>query len=210
VTELASWIEAGATTAAVVVALGLWQVDRGREKRAEARRKKEHLRRLVTGLRVEVQQAVAASERQQTVCEQTIAGIRETLQKGGKVIERAPLRPGSLSVTDGIIYRAIAAELGSLPARVIEQVVSFYTHVFEIGRLVDLGSTIAAFELVVSLAPRARMAGLLLVRLLNKYEESDFSPDVDFGVPADEMKTLAQKANYDLDEVLRERGIKLT
>jgi hypothetical protein len=46
-----------------------------------------------------------------------------------------------MSVTDAIIYRQIAAELGHLPPELITSVVLFYTQALDYGRFADAAPT---------------------------------------------------------------------
>jgi len=110
-------------------------------------------------------------------------------------------------MTDAIVYRQMAAELGQLPLELIKSVVLFYSMALDLGRMADAASTAQmAYETIQSLAPRFKMNAALLITTLDKFEASGFSMDADIRPKPEEVRELAAKTGYPLEEVLRERG----
>ena len=172
-----------------------------------ARQEKEHLKRLSTGLRAEINAALEWAHRRQEALEPVLKGLQDARAKGA-AIRREPIQPGSMVVTDAIVYRQIASELGRLPPELIRSVVLFYTLALDIGRIADGAPTAEeAYNSVFGVVPRLKMYAMLLIATLDKFERSDFAIDADIHPKSEEVKKLATKAGYPLDQVLRERGI---
>jgi len=51
------------------------------------------------------------------------------------------------------------------------------------------------------------MHAALLIRTLDKFEASGFAIDADIRPKPDEVRELAAKVGYPLDQVMRERGL---
>jgi hypothetical protein len=113
-----------------------------------------------------------------------------------------------MAVTDAIVYLQIASELGRLPPELIKSVVLFYTLALDIGRIADGAPTAEeAYNYVCSFVPRLKMYATLLITTLHKFERSDFTVDADIRPKPEEVRKLATKVGYPLDQVMRERGI---
>lgn len=174
-----------------------------------ARLDKEHLKRLISGLRAEIDASLGWANRRREAIQPVLKSLREARASGALVLQQ-PIQPGSLVVTDAIVYREIASELGRLPPELIRSVIHFYTLALELGRIAD-GSPTAeeAYGLVLSTVPRLTMSGELLIRTLDKFEASDFTADADVRSSPEELRELAIKTGYPLDQVLKERGLQL-
>lgn len=207
---LASWVGAIGSAGALIAAVWLWRLDRAREHREEARKEKEHLRRLITGLRAEIVAAIEASKHQQEGVDGALAAAEQARKSGGVIVDRGPVRPGSMAITDAIIYCEVASELGRLPPEIIRHVVGFYARAREIGRFVEAAaSAVSAYATVRDLAPRIRMGGAMCINALDKFERSGFSPDADLKPTLDEMREMAKQTGYPLDAIARDRGFKV-
>jgi hypothetical protein len=174
-----------------------------------ARLEKEHLKRLITGLRAEIDAALGWADRRREAIEPVLKSLQDARASGAAVL-REPIQPGSLVVTDAIIYREIASELGRLPPALIRFIVHFYTLALELGRIADGAPAVEeAYGLVLSAVPRLTMSGSLLIRILDKFEACSFKIDADIRPTTEDLKELAAKTSYPLDQVLRERGFQL-
>lgn len=207
----AAWVQAIGSVVAILVAIWVpaWQRQFAlRDARAErAGQEKEHLRRLTAGLRAEIYAVLDAANCQKFAVERTLEQLKEARGKGATVVSGGPIQPGSMVVTDAIVYRQIAAELGRLPPELIKTVVLFYTLALDFGRLADGASTAqGAYETIQDIAPRLKMHAALLIRTLDKFEASDFMVDADIRLKPEEVKELATKVEYPLAQVLKERG----
>jgi hypothetical protein len=171
------------------------------------RQEKEHLKRLSTGLRAEINAALEWAHRRQQALGPVLKGLQDARAKGA-LVRREPIQPGSMVVTDAIVYRQIASELGRLPPELIKSVVLFYTLALDIGHIADGAPTAEeAYNHLCSFVPRLKMYAMLLITTLDKFERSDFTIDADIGPKPEEVRELATKAGYPLDRVMRERGI---
>jgi hypothetical protein len=206
-----AWVQACGSVLAILIAIWIparQRLNSLRDARAERiRQEKEHRRRLTVGLRAEINAAVAAANRHEFTIEHALKGLEEARAEGALVKAGQPIRPGSLILTDAIVYRQIAAELGQLPPELIESVVHFYTLALDLGRMADSAPTaLTAYEAIRGVAPRLKMHAALLRSTLDKFETSDFAVDADIRPKPDEVRKLANKVGYPLDQVLKERG----
>jgi hypothetical protein len=111
-------------------------------------------------------------------------------------------------LTDAIVYRQIAGELGRLPPELIKSVVMFYTLALDMGRLADGASTAqAAYESILGLAPRLKMNAAILLLRLDKFEGAGFRADADTRMNTDEFRKLAMDSGYPADQVLKDYGL---
>ena len=111
-------------------------------------------------------------------------------------------------ITDAAIYRQIASEIGKLPVGLIREVVRFYTLAHEIERLAEgAPSGHRAYTLIVGLLPRMSMHGMMLTKMLDKFESAKLSSDANLALTREEMLGLAKQAGYPIEAVMRERGL---
>jgi hypothetical protein len=111
-------------------------------------------------------------------------------------------------VTDAIIYRQIAAEVGRFPPDLIKSVVQFYAGALLMGRIADSTPTAQlAFEATQGLAPRLKMLAALLIKKLDNFEASGFAADAKVDPEPADVRALAAKLGYPLDQILRQRGL---
>ncbi len=187
-----AWVQAFATFVALLIAIAVPALQRHAQLRdAEIdrqRRKKEYLRRLTAGLRAEIIAALSAGQRQQETIERTFAQVQEAVRNGAKIKETGPVNSGSMALTDGIIYREIASEIGRFPTEVVRQVVQFYSITFDASWRAEAAPTaIEAYDFMRSVAPRFRMHAAVLIRILDKFEASDYAVDANLKLDAAEM-----------------------
>jgi hypothetical protein len=160
-----------ATAASVPsITVPAWQSrnDQNDAKKERAREAKERLQRLVAGLRAEVNAAIDAARMHRETAEQTLAHTAIARQAGQTVVENT-LPPGSIALTDAVVYRALAPELGHFPAEIVGHIVLFYSNVFNVERLVGISnSTASALEMMIGFAPRVQMNGTILIEMLRQ------------------------------------------
>jgi hypothetical protein len=205
-----AWAQAIFAALAIIGAVWVsaWQRSRSLRdaEKAKAREEKEHLRSLTAGLKEEVGAALEAATRQQSSIERAVSQVKIAVEAGA-TIARTPIRAGSMVLTDAIIYRQVAAELGRLPTDLIKLVVRFYTGVLEMGRLADGSPTaLEAYEILRGLGPGFRTTAALVITTLDKFEAAGFAADADIRLNPDEVKELASKMGYPLEEVMRRYG----
>jgi hypothetical protein len=139
-----AWVQAIGSVLAILVAVWLPAHQRSRSlgdiEADHARQEKEHLKRLTAGLRAEINAALLAADRHQSAINPGLQRLEEA-RASGATIKNDPIQPGSMAVTDAIIYRQIASELGRLPPDLITSVVLFYTLALDYGRFADAAST---------------------------------------------------------------------
>jgi hypothetical protein len=113
-------------------------------------------------------------------------------------------------VTDAIIYRQIASELGRFPPDIIKSVVQFYALSLELGRIADATPTAQrAYEMIQGSAPRLKMQAALVIKTLDKFEAAGFAVTANIRPTPDEIKELAAHTGYPLDQIASERGLHL-
>jgi len=207
--ELAAWVQAVGSVAAIVWAICLWRFDRKRIKDDQRQQEKSSIARLIAGLREEIQVAIEAVEMQQTVA----TGVVKRMQNAhvvGNVTNNGPVALESLRFSDGIIFRAMANEVGRLPAQLITEVVSFYAFLATAERSASISPTASgAMELIADLAPRLRMKGSVARKLLDNFAAADFDPSINIKPSREEFLALAKEVGYPIEAVAAERGIKI-
>jgi hypothetical protein len=206
-----AWVQAVGSVIAVLIAVWIPARQRRNSLRDAStdrqRQEKEHLKRLTTGLRAEIDAALEWTKRRQQAIEPVLKGLQDA-RASGVAIKREPIQPGSIVVTDAIVYRAIASELGRLPPELIRSVVLFYTLALDLGRIADGAPTAEeAYKNLHSNVPRLKMHAALLTKTLDKLEACGFMVDADVRPKPDEIRDLAIEVGYPIDQVMRERGI---
>ena len=148
-----AWAQAIFAGLAIVIAVAVtaWQRSsaRGDARVAQMLQNREHLRRTTVALRAEVAAALEAAYHQREGIEQTLRQVENARQQGIAVKASGPIRPGSMNVTDAIVYRGMASEIGLLPPELIKSVVDFYSRAGEAGRLADVApDALQAYKMV--------------------------------------------------------------
>jgi hypothetical protein len=209
------WAQAIFAFLAILFAIGItaWQRSRAlRDSKDERiRRDKEHLRRLIAGLKAEIDQTIRAAKNRQESVEQILKNVAAAREQGIRTTLDAPVAPHSMVVTDAIMYRQVAAELGRLPPEIIDPVVSFYAFALEMGRVADRApSAVEANRMFLAQLPKLRLYAAMLVKTLGKFEASGFAAGAECStLTGEEVRLLAEQVGYPLDAVLKESGVKL-
>lgn len=193
----------------VAVWIATWQRSRSlRDAAADREREeRERLDRLTTGLRAEINAALETADRHQIVITPGLQML-ETARAMGATIKNDPIHPGSMSITDAIIYRQIASEVGRLPPELITSVVRFYAQALDYGRFADAAPTAEqAYRQLQGLTPRLKMAAALLIKTMEKFDASGFALDADIKPTPADVRTIAAGVGYPLEEIARERGL---
>jgi len=209
-----AWVQAVGSVIAILVAVFVPWIQRRNVLRDAAiergRQDKEHLQRLTVGLREEIRAASGAADRRQFAIARTLQEIQGAVRGGATIKETGPVHPGSLSLTDAIVYKEIAGELGRLPPELIKAIVTFYSLALEVGRIADGAPTaMQAYGEILGLLPRLKTHSAILVRTLEKFEQAGFAANSDIRPTPAEVRRFATDAGYPLDEIAKERGIEL-
>ncbi|HZK90088.1 MAG TPA: hypothetical protein VFC56_08090 [Stellaceae bacterium] len=115
-----------------------------------------------------------------------------------------------MTITDAIVYRQIAAELGRFPPDVNRWVVTFYSDALEVSRLADGAvTTQAACVVITDLASRLKFRAAILLRIIDKFQAADFATSTNIQLEPDEVRQFARESDYPFEEVLREHGLTL-
>jgi hypothetical protein len=179
-----------------------------RDDRAKhAQQEIEHLRRLTVGVRAEIRAALQMAGAQQERLDQTLSQIADAREQGISIVASGPIHPGSMVVTDAVVYRQIAADLGRFPPELIKWLVQFYAYAAELGRRADAApQAVQAYQMLSESGSRLRLLAALVLKTLDKFEASGFSVNADISLKPDEIKELAAKTGYPLADLARERG----
>lgn len=206
-----AWAQAIFAGLAIIgaVAVTAWQrSSAARDAHTEQmRQEREHLKRLTIGLKAEILAALQTVNAQQDALRQTLTQLAAARDRGAVIAATGPIRPGSMAITDETIYRQVAADIGRLPAGVIKWLVRFYGYAAQVRRLTEAApQAVEAYKILSENGCRLRLAAELALRVLDKLEEAGFSTVVDIQVTPVEIKELAAKTGYPLEELARERG----
>jgi hypothetical protein len=207
-----AWVQAIGSVLAILVAIAIPMIQRAvaaRDAKEERNRQRmDRLARLSAALRAEVAAARDAIDLHLVTVERTIEEIEIVLARGGGLAGGGPVRPGTMTITDAIVYRQIAAEIGEFPVQLTKFVVGFYSMAIGVGRIAEMGPNLdGAFEVIRGTAPRLKMYGAVLSKMLGKFESSSFASNARLDLSSDELKALANENGYPLDAILRERGL---
>ena len=200
-----AWVQAIGSIIAILVAVAVpawqrWSALRDAKIEKE-RQKTEQLWRLVTALRAEIEAAVNAAERRQVTAEATLADLARAREAGITIAPRGPPLPGTIVITDAIIYRQLGSEIGHLSPTVIRRVVAFYALALDTERVPTMAaSLIEACEAIRDLMPKARMNGAMLVAALDKLEKAEFAAGADLTMTPEEIRGLARQTGYQLEQ----------
>jgi hypothetical protein len=206
-----AWVQAVGSVLAICFAMGVpaWQRSNllRDSQNDRARQEKEHLGRLAAGLRAEIRAALETTNLHHEGVEKGLQQLKLSQRNGAIITSGGPIQPGSMAVTDAIVYRQISAELGRLPPALITSVVQFYASALLIGRLADGAPfATAAYESFRGLAPRLKMLAALSVKTIDKFEATGFIVDADIRPTPEEVKELAVRVGYPIDQLMKERG----
>lgn len=210
--EAPAWVQAVGSTVAILIAVFVpwWQRRKSLFDAAcdRARQERRQLQRMVAGLREEIRAASDAAGRRQEAISETFRQLDEAVKRGGTLKMTGPIQPGSMALTDGTIYRAVAAELGRLPTELIKSVVTFYSLVLDMSRTADGSPTaVEAYQSFLPSLPRARTYAAIVIRTLDKLEEAQFSTNANILPTGEEVCQFAAKFGYPLLEIAKERGL---
>jgi hypothetical protein len=157
--DLASWIEAIGTVGSLAVAVVLWRADHKRKKEEVARENRERVERMLIALKTEIDGAMSVARRQKYTVDRTLVALAAAVQ-AGKELKGGQAVPGdSMTITDAIVFRAMAPEFGRLPAEVIRNTTTFYTMTRELERLALMGDALTVFRQLSELLPRLLVQG---------------------------------------------------
>ena len=173
----AAWLQAVGSLIAIGIAIGVPVYQRRASsddaRSEEARRSKEHIKRMTVALRAEVSGCVKAVERETDTAIEVLNGL---------AVARAQSRPikpfgdtREIIFTEAIIYRAVAPELGAFPPRLITQIVNFYDALREIPRLATMTENLEKnLATLRELGPRLSRSGYLVLALLDSFAADDY------------------------------------
>jgi hypothetical protein len=159
----------------------------------DRRNQLENTRRLVAGLRAEINAAMASAEREGTAATVMLANLAHARIAAVPIKDPKPPAPELLVITDAIIYRQLAQDLGRLPPVLIEQVINFYTAALDIPRVAAIGDTASGcYEVMRDLAPRLKRNGRVVLAMLDNFEKSNFAPDADLTLTPEQARDIEQ------------------
>lgn len=205
--DLPGWVQAIGSAGAIIVAVVLWRFDRQREVISQEKMDRERTRRLVAGLRAEIRYALESTERHWSAMKLVLAQTKQAMA-AGKTIRDGSFPNQLFALTDAVIFRELASELGQLPPILIENIVSFYSFARDIERLAGTEeSTLRSFKLVEGLIPRLRFSGELTLAMLEQFELRNFNADADVNVGTDKLQQIAKRVEHPLDGNSKVKGL---
>ena len=206
-----AWVQAVGSLLALGVAIATPALQRRsarREARIQrARERKERLERLIAGLRAEVSAVVETASMHREVAERTLSQLENAKQAGHEILE-SPFPEGSFSLTDSIVFKALAPELGTLPPELVQEIVTFYSLNNTLGRIVDINPSVeAALKDINGLIPRVQMHGSIILKQLDKFKEAGFAQSTNLHLDPTQAQEIATQFGYPIEQVLAERGL---
>lgn len=208
---LAAWLQGALSIIAIAIAIAVpwWQ------RRSEIRHAKQESvgevlskkARLIAAIAEEIREAEQTASPHYHAAVNTLmlhlAAMRAKTHFDPGPMSRAPLR-----LTSGVLYQAVAAELGILPPAVLKPIVGFYSSAFNTEHLVSISKTmIEACETMKSHLPRLRMQAAFALLATEKYVRSGFEDDADVSPTPAEVRAAAEAVEYPLEKIMQERGL---
>jgi hypothetical protein len=209
----AGWVQAVGAVLAILLAIAIPFFQHRRERKTAIKKRAQEeidfLRRLVPAIRAEVVAAIEAAGLQERAIGPALNALEKAIKAGQTIVDGPPIRAG-MTFTDGVIYRAVAAEIGRLPAALVVQVVNFYGRGEQISRLADAARTASeSYANILPIIPRFRMSGILLIGILDKLEAANFNPTIDARLNREEIVVAARKVGYPLERIAADYGIEI-
>lgn len=213
--EWAAWVQAIGSIAAIGIAIGVpyYQHSAVEHSKADdqARSIKDQRGRIVAAVRQEI---VTSDE----ILQARVEAARSTLnvinlrERAGRPVTGPAMPASSFRITEAVIYRAAAAELGILPKPLLGAIIDYYSRVNEIERLAGLQTDARNFlKSALELIPRIRCTGAILRMELDKYEASGciIETEEEFQIDQQAIFKAAVDVGYPLEEVAKQRGLDL-
>jgi hypothetical protein len=205
---MASWVQAAGAIIAIAIAIGVPWLQRRHELRDakldDEVALKELRKRLTVSMRAEIQAILNSADVKSQAIESTFKKI-DALKKVGKEIVERTKDPVALYFTDGVIYRAVAANIGALPPEVVSQAVQFYAYLGETQSFAaTAGSQLQYFSIIRDQLPRLKMLAHWLLRVLDRFESAGFADGAVLVIPPVELVQLAELAGYDIEKAAPE------
>lgn len=206
-----AWLQAVGSLLALCVAIAAPALQRRSARKdtriEQARERKERLERLIAGVRAEVSAVVETASMHREIAERTLSQLATAKQEGHEILEsRFP--EGSFSLTEAIVFSALAPELGTLPSELVQEIVTFYSLNNTLGRIVGINPSVeAALKDVSNLIPRVQMHGSIILKQLDKFKESGFAPSANLRLDPTQAQEIAKEFGYPFEQVLAERGL---
>ncbi len=123
-----------------------------------------------------------------------LSNLGRARANGGTIKDDGPPDSDDMIITDAIIYRQLAQDLGHLPPRLIAQVIEFYTAALDIPRVAATGSLASGcYEVMRDLAPRLKRDGQVVLALLDNFEKSNFVADADLTLTPEQSQAITQR-----------------
>jgi hypothetical protein len=158
-----------------------------------------------SALRAEIQSVIEAAEVKYAVAVRTLG-----IDKGADRASRDDdAMAGTLVLSDYIIYREAASELGRLTPGLIKEIVEFYASLRHVAYLADNGNLAHSMNIAMDFCPRIHLTGNLIIAQLDQYEKAQFSENCKFAILPEELKAMAEAANYPITKLGQEFGEKL-
>jgi hypothetical protein len=207
-----AWVQAIGSIIAILVAVAVpaWQRNSARKDARTERlaQEKAHVRRLVMALRAEIAPSVETANMIEVAIRGALAALADARTQGIPIRQTGEIRAGSMALTDAVVYRQMAAEIGRLPEALVGSVVALYAKARDLEKVAESGSSaISAYESVKDLFVRFRMAAGLALKNLEKFEASGFDQNATIRLLPAEIEAVAKESGYPLADVLRARGL---
>lgn len=201
----ASWAQVIGTFVALAIAIAVPAAQHRMDERRRQKEQRDHSRtarqQIVAALTAEIEATDRILEAKVKTIEMVLAAVEKG--EGTKDLSKHPSHP--LWISDRVVYKAAASNLGLLPADIVASVVRYYA---EIGQAEDTAAyttdLLTMFRAIKPTLPYVRMRGEILRRELEKYGNCDFSDVPDLKLTIDEIKLAARKTGYDLEPYLQE------
>jgi len=175
------------------------------DQRLELRR----VARIIAGLKSEINETLFTADAQHESAAALILKLKEAAKRGQQITTALPAE-NMFRLTDGVMYRALASELGALPEGLITDIVKFYNYARTIETVAVSGATVqGGAEVMIQSVPRLRYLGGVLQIALTRFAEANFDPLAATKVTNEERLKVADDVGYPIRELAARRGVTL-
>jgi hypothetical protein len=192
---------------AIIVPVRMHQVERCAARESDAEEARLSRRHIASAIHADLTATIGALD----VVEETMKHTMRQLEEArtlGQPIKNAPSYPGMAKINDGVIYKAVAADIGRLPPALMESIIEFYGRCTVIETLANSSDTIdRACDLIIPMIPRFKMGAEMIKMKIKLFEKAKYEMDADLTPSQQAILDAADRVHYPIREIAAASGV---